>query len=242
MALVQTPSFNVAVYQNGNPAAGKLAIVIPGRLDTKDYISMRSLVDYLANRGYLALSFDPPGTWESPGDISLYSTTTTLRAIDELIEYFGNKPTVLIGHSRGGSNAMLAGTKNPYVTHIIAIMSHAGPTTVDLPIDGSPKMSYRDVPPGATRTKKQKEFALPASYFEDQANYDATEALKTCKKPKLFFYGTDDTLVSEASVKSLFAITAEPKMIHALNSEHDYRLHSDIIEEVNETIGSFLNS
>lgn len=102
--LIKTESFNLAVYQKGSPDSKKLALVLPGRLDTKDYPHMRSHVDFLASKGYLALSFDPPGSWESEGDISLYLTTNYLKAVKELINHFGNKPTLLIGHSRGGKH------------------------------------------------------------------------------------------------------------------------------------------
>ena len=240
MSEVTTDNFTIATYAKGNPDANKLAIVIPGRLDTKDYAHMTSHVDFLAGQGYYALSFDPPGTWGSPGDIGLYSTTSTLKAINELIEHFGNKPTLLLGHSRGGANAMLAGISNHFVTGFVAVMSHSGPTTVELPKDGKPVMSYRDLPPGTERTKERKEFSLPGVYFEDQEKYDATEGLKSCHKPKLFFYGTRDVLVSAESVKDLYELSSEPKMIHELITEHDYRLHPEIIEEVNQTILDFL--
>ena len=111
MKTIKTKSFELVVYEKGDPNSQKLAIVIPGRLDTKDYIHNTSLVDYLASRGYFALSFDPAGTWESPGDIDLYTTTNLIKSVNELIEFFGNKPTLLAGHSRGGTIAMLAGPK-----------------------------------------------------------------------------------------------------------------------------------
>jgi pimeloyl-ACP methyl ester carboxylesterase len=101
-------------------------------------------------------------------------------------------------------------------------------------------MSYRDVPPGTSRTDEKREFALPAAYFEDQARYDVTQALKECTKPKLFFYGTKDALVSPDSVKAMYETAAPPKMIHELHTEHDYRLDPEAIEEVNKTIGDFL--
>jgi len=32
-----------------------------------------------------------------------------------------------------------------------------------------------------------------------------------------------------------------PKAIHELNTEHDYRLHEDMINEVNDVAGKFLD-
>jgi pimeloyl-ACP methyl ester carboxylesterase len=241
MKLLKTRSFELAIYDAGNEASPKLALVLPGRLDTKDYANMQSHVAYLASKGYYAVSFDPPGTWDSPGDISLYTTTNYLRAINELIEHFGNKPTFVLGHSRGGSMALLAGTRNPYITHMVAVMSHHGATTVGLPnTKGETVKSLRDLPPGTSRTAEKKEFMLPYAYFEDQAQYDSLEDLTTCDKPKLFFYGTDDVLVTPDSVKAMYEAAADPKILHKLQTEHDYRLHEDMIAEVNQTVGQFL--
>jgi putative redox protein len=241
VSLIKTNSFEIAVYAKGDPGAKKLALVIPGRLDTKDYISLTSLVDMLAEKGFYAVGFDPPGTWESPGGIEIYSTTNTLKATNELIEHFGNRPTILIGHSRGGANAMLAGTKNPQVTHFAAIFSHAGPTRVELPTDGQPVRSERDLPPGDHRTKEKKIFRLPVSYFEDQEHYDATEVLKTCTKPKLFFYGLHDVLVTPETVQHIYNKAAEPKEIKSIDTEHDYRLHPEAIQQVNQAVSDFLD-
>jgi pimeloyl-ACP methyl ester carboxylesterase len=240
--VIKTKSFELAVYAKGDERAPKLAIVIPGRLDTKDYVHMKSHVDYLASRGYYALSFDPPGSWESPGGIRLYTTSNILQVINELIELYGSRPTLLVGHSRGGSNAMLAGTTNPHVTHFVAIMSHTGPTTVGLPSDeNASSPTTRDLPPGTERTSERVPFDLPYSYFADQLQYDSLPALKECAKPKLFFYGTKDVLVSKENVESAYAASAGPKMIHPLETEHDYRLSPAHINEVNTVIGSFLD-
>ena len=243
MEIIKTKTFELAVYEKGDKNSSKLAIVIPGRLDTKDYIHNTSLVDYLANRGYFALSFDPPGTWESPGDISLYTTTNLIKSVDELIEFFGNKPTLLAGHSRGGTIAMLAGPKNSYVTHIIPIFSYYGAPSDpegERIVDGK-VMSYRDLPPGNMKTKEQKEFGLPLNYFEDGKKYNALSGLKNYTKPKLFFYGANDDMNDPEDVKKAYEESTEPKEIHALNSDHDYRYHPEIIEKANQIIGKFLD-
>ena len=243
MNTIKTKTFDLAVYAKGDPSSPKIAIVIPGRLDTKDYVHNISLVDFLASRGYFALSFDPPGTWESPGNIELYTTTNCLKAVDELIEHFGNKPTLLAGHSRGGTIAMLAGPKNSYVTHFIPIFSYYGAPSDpedERVIDGK-VMSYRDLPPGNTKTKEQKEFGLPLNYFQDGKQYNALLDLGKCTKPKLFFYGVEDDMNDPEDVKKAYEESAEPKMIHPLNSDHDYRYHPEIVEEVNKVVGLFLD-
>lgn len=243
MNTVKTENFDVAIYAKGDPASARLAIVTPGRLDTKDYLHNISLVDYLATRGFYAISFDPPGTWESPGSIDLYTTTNCIRVVGELIEHFGNKPTLLAGHSRGGTIAMLAAPKNPHVTHFIPIMSYYGAPSAPEPdrIENDALVSYRDLPPGTTKSENPKRFDLPLAYFKDGQQYDALEGLKTCIKPKLFFYGIQDVMNDPGDVKVAYEYSAGPKMMHPLNSEHDYRLHPEMVAEVNEVVGQFLD-
>jgi pimeloyl-ACP methyl ester carboxylesterase len=243
MKIMKTKSFELAVYEKGDATSLKLAIVVPGRLDTKDYAHNTSLVDYLASRGYHALSFDPPGTWESPGDIALYTTSNCLKAVDELIEVFGNKPTILLGHSRGGTIAMLAGPKNPYITHFVPIFSYYGAPSdpEDERIQNGKVINYRDLPPGTEKTKEQKIFELPLNYFKDGAQYNALSGLQTCRKPKLFFYGKQDVVNDPKDVEKAFQESAEPKFIYGVDSGHGYRYHPDIISKINTVIGQFLD-
>ncbi|MDO8537965.1 MAG: alpha/beta fold hydrolase [archaeon] len=239
MQIIKTKSFELAVYMQGNVNVKKLALLLPGRLDTKDYPHMRSHVDFLASKDYLSLSFDPPGTWESSGDIKLYTMTNYLKAINELIEYFGNKPTILMGHSRGGSMAMLAGTRNKNVTHIIAAMSHPAPS--EMSEKGRQKgfeVSFRDTPLGG-----KKEFKLPLNYFEDAVQYSniITEALSKSPKPKLYFLGKKDDNVLPEEVREVYEKSAQPKQLYEVNCEHDYRRHPEIINEINKIVWEFLN-
>lgn len=243
MEIIKTKSFQLAIISRGDVNASKLAILTPGRLDTKDYAHNVSHIEFLAGQGYFAVAFDPPGIWDSPGGIELYSTTNCIKAVNELIEYFGNKPTLLMGHSRGGTISMLAGPKNDNVTHMVSVNSApGGPTTVDRAKPGQITVSYRDLPPGTSRTPEaqRKRFDLPYSYFEDGDSYNALEGLANCTKPKLFFYGGKDDLTTPDEVKTMYNTAADPKVLHELNTDHDYRLHPEVMDEVNQVVGDFL--
>lgn len=244
MNIIKTKSFVLAVNKKGDDNSKNLAIVLPGRLDTKDYYCFSSHLDFLAKKGFLAVSFDPPGTWESPGGLELFTTTNYIKAVNELIEFFGNKPTLLMGHSRGGTISILAGTPNPNVIGIVPIMATYAEPTSPHPeaMKGDFVMSYRDLPPGASKTKQQKEFALPTNYFLDGQKYDVVNVLKKCTKPKLIIYGTKDKFTSPERVKEVYETIPKPKMIHELDTEHDYRYHPEIIEEVNDIVGQFLDN
>ncbi len=228
----------------GDEKAEQLALLLPGRLDTKDYVSFTSLADELAERGWLAVAFDPPGTWESGGEISDFTTTNYLQAVRELVEYFGNRPTVLIGHSRGGAVAMLLGQSLPAVIGIAMLMpSFNDPTPPDEnAVQAGFKVSRRDLPPGSQKTDAQKEFALPVSYWEDGKKYHPVEVLLETMKPKLIVYATEDEFMQVEEAKEVCDKLPEPKRIYEVEAVHDYRYHPAAIKEVNGIIKEFLTS
>lgn len=244
MGIVKTKSFGLAVNESGDGKARKLAIVLPGKLDTKDYSHMRSHVEYLAGRGYLAVSFDPPGTWESEGDISLYTLSNYADSIDELIDYYGNKPTFLVGHSMGGSVSMMVGTRNPYVIGFSSIMSSSsykpGKYT-DYPDETWKRNGYRESKRDIPGENKYIEFNLPYTFLEDRVRFDVKRDLSNCPKPKLFVYGQDDRLVEPDIVKEAYEVSAEPKEIASIGGGHDYRYHPVLVQEVNGILGKFIS-
>lgn len=243
MNFIKTESFQLAIYSQGNPNSERLALVLPGKLDTKDYAHMKSHVEYLAGLGFFAVSFDPPGTWESPGGIELYTMSNYEKAIHELIAYYGNKPTFLIGHSRGGSLAVIAGAANPNVFAFASIMGSLSTGVFKEEKDAGWKekgyvISMRDLPPGGEQ--KLKQFKLPYNYFLDQQKYDLTTNLLHSQKPKLFFLGKQDTLVTPNRIKGAYELYFQPKELYELNSSHDYRHNEKMIAEVNNVVENFL--
>jgi pimeloyl-ACP methyl ester carboxylesterase len=242
MEIIQTKSFQIACNLTGSKDADTLAICMPGRLDSKDYANFVSHAEYLAMKGVFVVAMDPPGTWDSPGGLELYTPTNYLDSVSELIIHFGNRPTLLLGHSRGGATAMLVAAANNSVQWLVVVNSSYGNPTPPKPGDAENGylIEHRDLPPGDTRTAEQKIYDLPMAYFEDAAQYDPRAALYGINVPKLVFHGTKDEFQEFAVVEEIFAGISEPKMFHPLEVAHDYRLNRRVVEEVNNIIGEFL--
>ena len=244
MDFIKTKSFQLAVITRGDEKAEELAVCLPGRLDTKDYANFISHMEYLGGHGFFALSFDPPGTWESPGGLEIYSTTNYIKAVNEVIEYYGNKPTLLLGHSRGGTVSILVGAKNPSVIGIVVVNANFGAPTGPKPdsLEKGYELSLQDLPPATTRTKEKKEFKLPIAYFKDGEQYRPVESLKQATKPKLVFYSTNDEFVTPTEAQKVLEQIPEPKMAVELSCTHDYRLFPEAVEQVNKALGQFLDA
>lgn len=103
-----------------------LVILIPGYLDTKDYNHLKELSTDLANDGYIAVRFDPTGTWESGGGIESYTVGQELRDITDILEYMGARSKyeriILGGHSLGGFISILYAASDPKIASVFAIM------------------------------------------------------------------------------------------------------------------------
>lgn len=243
MQFLVTKNFKVATHSKGDKNSEKLALVLPGRLDTKDYAHMRSHVDFMASEGYYALSFDVPGTWESPGNLADYTTSLYIKIVKEIIDHF-SRPTILIGHSRGGTVSMLVGAEHPKVIATVMIMATYGPPTPASP--EAVKLGYqnepRDLPGYESKTDQPKIYKLPMNYFVDGQKQKPVDMLKNSSKPKLLIYGTDDPYTTPEKVEQIFASIPKPKMLHKVNCDHDYRYHAEIIEDVNQAIGKFLKT
>lgn len=236
-----TPNFSLATYEKGNENSQKLALVLPGLLDTKDYPHMRAHVNFLASKGFYAVSFDPPGTWESGETIHEYTMTNYLAAVDILIARHDNKSTLLVGHSLGGIIAALAAARNPSVSSFVSVMSPAALVAVSRRLtewrqDGT-RPSDRDLPADPTTTKH---FELPFSFAEDAQQYNSLEVLKNLTKPKLFIAGKTDLKITPAMVRVTFDAAADPKRLVQIEGDHDYRRSPMLISKVNELLGKFL--
>lgn len=243
--MIQTHNFHLAVYAQGNETAEKVAIVLPGFLDSKNHSHMKSHVEYLATKGFYALSFDPLGTWESDGRIEQYTMTNWLLAIKEIIEYYGSRPTFTLGTSRGGSMAMLAAIHCPEVFAFAAIMSKASyaPAVSTIhPIAEWKAAGYREFAvTNPIRRNEKCHFKIPYSVVEDTQQYDMTADLRVLHKPKLFIAGLQDTTVTADVVQTAYDQAAQPKKFITVDSDHLYRRRPEIIAEINQAVGEFLD-
>ncbi len=240
--IITTKSFELAILVEGDENAERLAILCPGRLDTKDYANFHVHMASLAKKGFLAIVFDPPGTWESPGGIELFTTTNYIQSVHELIEYFGNKPTLLVGHSRGAAVSFFVANENLNVIGVVGLLPNLGaPTPPDQKSrEKGYKISNRDLPPGTSKTIEQKVFNLPMSYFEDGEKYNPASAAKSLTKPKMILYGNKDEFMTSEEAEKICSEIPEPKFVKELNSTHDYRYYSEVIQEVDGLIGKFV--
>lgn len=230
-------------YIPENKSCNKLAVILPGFLDSKDYEHYSSLGKFLATKDYLSVSFDPSGTWESSGDIGLYSMTQYMNDINNVIKYSQenfNKnfsEIIMIGHSLGGRIALIYAARNKNINKAIGLMaSNISPTKRN---NGEARVSKRDYPGDKDRII---EFKVPFSFVEDTVKYDVLNEVSKINIPILLMAGENDEPERIKSLELIYKQANEPKKFVLLEGfGHNYRDNKDKMEKVNEEVERFIS-
>lgn len=220
---------------------GRLAILCPGYLDSKDYKHLVGLAEALSKQGYTVVRFDPTGTWESEGDISDYTTTQYLEDIKNILEYMlkreGYTYILLGGHSRGGQVSILYAARDPRISLVLGIMpssarTMAGQRREEWSQTGN--VSKRDLP---NNENKKREYRVPYSHAEDRDRYDVIKDVKRVKAPVILITGELDDVVLPDHVKEIFDNARESKKFVTIPGiGHDYRHNDEEVKIVNKHI------
>ena len=239
-------SFDIELYTAWPSESENLLVFLPWYLDWWNYAHMKWHREYFGAKWYLSVSFDPPATFNSPWDISLYTITNYLNAIREVIAYYNKKNVIIIWHSLGWAMAVLAAKILP---HIKAFVSMMAPYSFDQYADKFKsserqktwlRYSKRDVDSYSATTKI--EYTVPYSFVEDACQYEGVTFLKTTKMPKMFIAGSLDNQVPPAISETAFDLCIEPKSYNLVEAEHNYRLSQKSIWDINNIIESFILS
>lgn len=230
-----------AVIHFPDIVAEKLAILLPGYLDSKEYPHLVALAEDLTERSYTTVRFDPTGTWESDGNIAEYTTSQYLQDIKDVLKYMlgkGNYLHVLLGgHSRGGQVSILYAARDPRISCVLGIMASSGPVTGQERANWAKagvRVSWRDFP---DRRNEKKEFRVSFSYALDMDRYDTAGDAKKIKAPIILAAGELDDVVSPDEVREIYDNANEPKEFLLLAGiGHDYRHNPEEVKRVNSAI------
>jgi uncharacterized protein len=238
-----------AVIHYPETKTGKLAILCPGFLDTKDYAHLIILSAKLSERGYTVVRFDPTGTWGSEGDIADYTATQYLTDVKNILEHMisaGNYTNILLGgHSMGGFIAMMYASQDPRISTVLGLMS---PYSLNRPCNmeliekwknRGYRRSRREIP-GET---EPKEFYVPYSHAIDRFKYNVLDNIRQFCGLLILVAGELDNRISPENIIQLYDKANEPKKLIRLKGiGHNYRHNSDEIEIVNESFLAQLQS
>jgi esterase/lipase len=220
----------------------KVALLLPGYLDSPDYLHMMTFEKGLKKLGYTTERLDPCGLWKT-GDIKNYTITNYIKQIEDRVDTYKKQnpsETVLIGHSMGGFVSIIAGSKISEVSKIVSLCSP--PDRLGSAEDWEGKEyrhSKRDLP---GETKKFKTFDVPQSFAEDGLQYSAVEEVKKMHKPLMIFIALEDTVCPPELTEKIVAHANSPYVVRQPGMGHDFRHSRKECDIVWRRIQYFLTS
>lgn len=221
-----------------------IAVLLPGFLDSKDYVSYVELAAALPSIGISALRFDLLGSWSNPGTPDEYSVSYHLAEISSLLDRYLPADVgrcVLIGYCYGAHLAALQAATDRRITDVVALMptrSFIWAEEYDEHRDSWRAAGERSFVRPTPYSPVQREFLVPYPVVADARDYDVTAALRDIRQRILFLAGGDDGVVPSATVRQLHDLCGSPHrgMQVLAGVGHDYRDHPEQIDQVNDTI------
>lgn len=234
----------IAVMKYASPGSDMFALVVPGFLDSGSGVGASTLAKAIHASGRTAITFDPRGTWRSPGPVAHLAPTVQVRGtLDVVRSQRRHGRVALIGHSLGAYVACLAAAQEERVTDIVAIMP---PRCFVWPRDYDPgRDTWRGarqfaVPYGSSTWQ----FRVPRSVVDDALTHDLPAVLSGFDERVriLFVAGTQDETIPAREVRRLYDECGTPhKQWSLLPVGHDYRDRPDHRKLVNDTVLQWLS-
>jgi pimeloyl-ACP methyl ester carboxylesterase len=239
--IVPGKSKDLSVWVQSNVHANKLAILLPGFLDSADYPHLRDLSARLSQLGYVCVRFDPPGTWTNGEDINDYNITNYVQAVVDAHAWakrtFNVPRCVLIGHSFGGVVSLVAARKLSDVAAVVAIMA---PERLSVAVKWPPGEVRKGTRQYPNDLKISREFAVPYTFAQDIDHYDIPTIIASLKCPSLFIAGELDTVVIPTEVEKLAGLAQQGRYLLINDIQHGYWKMPQQVNTVHGAVIKFL--
>lgn len=191
----------------------------------------------LTNLGIGVLSFDFTGLGQSEGD---FANTNFSHDVEDLIqasqflEENYTAPSLLIGHSLGGTAALFAAKRLENIKAIVTIASPSQPSHVENLIKSSVEEIEKNNE--ALVNIGGRDFTIKKQFLEDIKTNDTKDFLGDLKKPLLVMHSPLDKIVSIKNAEELYQWAHHPKSFisldqadHLLNENIDARYIGNLI-------------
>ena len=210
---------------------------------TKEILTTYRSSRFLAQKGYAVLRFDFSGLGASTGDFSNCNFTTTIEDINAAIRYLTDHytaPTVLIGHSLGGTSSLAAAVDNDSIKKVITIASPSQPSHVLHHFSHALTLLEQNIP--SSFEVAGEFYDINPQFVDDVRSWDMQVQLSQLNKPVLIFKVENDKLVSEKDADEIQQWTlGETTLINLKNTDHlltDKEVNMDAVQSIVDWLGN----
>ncbi len=186
---------------------------------TKNIRAAKNISKALVDAGIAVMRFDFTGLGESEGDFSVSGFSSNVddlvRAADFLRDEHGTGPALLIGHSLGGTAALMAAARIDSCVAVATIGAPAQATHVEKHFEQDlAEIREQGV---ATVNIGGRPFQLRREFIDDLEAQPIEPGLKNLGRALLVLHSPVDTIVGVDEASKIFASARHPKSFISLN-------------------------
>ncbi|MEX2346531.1 MAG: bifunctional alpha/beta hydrolase/OsmC family protein [Balneolaceae bacterium] len=180
--------------------------------------AVRNIAQALTNSGIAVLRFDFTGLGESGGEFSETNFSTNIEDLVAAGEFLNNEyqaPSLLIGHSLGGTAAIFAAAQIPSVKAVAVIGAPSSPAHVQhlfkddinkIKEEGKAKVSIGGRP-----------FYLSRQFIEDIRSRNMKDILANLRKAVIVLHSPQDAIVGIKNAEEIYHYARHPKSYISLD-------------------------
>lgn len=189
---------------------------------TKDILTAYRSSRMLAKKGYAVLRFDFAGLGASEGDFAESNFTSTTEDINAAIKFLTDNytaPSILIGHSLGGTSSLVTAINNSCIKKVITIASPSQPTHVLHHFGHALTMLEQNI--SSSFEVAGQFYDINPQFIQDVRSWNMSAQLSKLKKPILIFNIENDALVGEENSHEIEQWAhGETTLINLKNTDH----------------------
>ncbi len=205
----------------------------------KNLLAVKNIGKALISNGFAVLRFDFTGLGESEGDFAdtnFSGNVEDLIAAADYLKEHHKAPTLLIGHSLGGSAVIFAASEMASVKAVATIGAPSNPVHVKHLL----KSSIEEIKANGMATVNigGRDFTIKKQFLDDIESKSLAEIAKQLRKPLLIMHSPQDTTVGIINAEEIYVAAHHPKSFvsldgadHLLSDKKDSAYVGKIIAE-----------
>jgi uncharacterized OsmC-like protein/alpha/beta superfamily hydrolase len=178
---------------------------------------VRNISNELTQYGFGVLRFDFTGLGMSEGDFSETNFTHNLEDLITVNNYFTKyyqSPTLLIGHSLGGTAVLVSAGKLANIKAIATIGAPADVAHVTHLLGDKRDILEKGE---ATISIGGRPFKIKKQFLEDLENHNANQIIQKLRIPMLILHSPQDTVVGIENAAKIYQLAHHPKSFISLD-------------------------
>lgn len=206
----------------------------------KNLLAVRNIGRALTSNGFGVLRFDFTGLGDSEGNFADTNFSGNVADLVAAADYLTEKhtaPTLLIGHSLGGSAVIFAAAEILSVKAIATIGAPSDPSHVAHLLKSSLKEIEQNGK--AVVNLSGRDFTIKKQFLEDLKTKSLPETMKGLRMPLLLMHSPQDAIVGIKNAEDIYKAAHHPKSFVSLDGADHLLMHKEDSVYVGEVISNW---